>query len=323
MSEDYGWEIYERKWYDWPLKKMGEFLIKELKLYGNPIAFAWFPTSGSMPPHLDEYIYKGNLHLTHCQFMQRARFRDEIYILDSEARAGMPGTCAGDSYVGLMSREEYLDGRLMMGLSHTRTDPSLGVKARLGIFGSPVASRRAEYRDYHIVPPPVRYLAIAPLNNCPFDPDVITMVGNPRQLTMAARALMYFTGKSIHGNCGPATCSESWAAAYITGEPHFIIGSHGAFGSVGLDPCEFTLSVPSEQGRTLCEVLELWHERGKLMFQESPPNEEREFIKAPHDGEYSSGDYRKPDYKPWNKRLTTPYKNWMERRREKGLYVPE
>ena len=320
---DYNWAIYERKWYDWPPEKMSEFLIKELQLYGNPIAFAWFPTADSMPPKLNEYIYDGGLKLTHCKFMQRARFRDEVYILDSEKRRGMSGACAGDSYIGLISREEFIDGRLMMGLSHTRTDPSTGEEARIGIFGSPAASKRTELRDYHIVPPPVRYFAIAPLNNCPFDPDVVTIIGDARKLTMTARALMYFTGKAIHGNVGPATCSESWAAAYITGEPHFIIGSHGAFGMVGLDPSEFTLSIPIEQMRTLCEVLELWRERGKHMFQEDPPNEQREFIKAPYDAEFDQNDPSKPDYVPWDDRLEKPYETWAKRRKRKGLYVPE
>ena len=55
---NYDWSIYAREWYDWPPKKQGEFLIKELKLHGDPVALAWFPAT-SLPPKLEKYIYRG------------------------------------------------------------------------------------------------------------------------------------------------------------------------------------------------------------------------------------------------------------------------
>jgi len=281
MTKEYDWSIYERKWYNWAPKKQGEFVIRELKLRGDPIALAWFPPT-SLPPHLEKHIYKGKLKLVHCQFMQRARWRKEIYILDGIKSSPDPPVCNGDGYMGLTPVED----RLMMGLTHSRTDPSLGVEARLGIFGSVVASRRSLRTDYYMIPPNIKYLAIAPLSNCPFDPDVVTIIGTPRQTTMACRALMYFTGKGIMGVTGPGTCSSSWAAAYLTGEAHYTLGCHGAFEIMGVDPTEICLSIPSEQMPTLCQVLELWRERGKLLFQEMPPNEERKYIKAPYEGPY-------------------------------------
>lgn len=130
----YNWNIYKRNWYDWPLKRQGEFLIEELKLYGDPITLAWFP-EGSMPPYLEKHIYKGDLKLVHCQFMQRARFRREIFILEGIYSRPGPPVCNGDAYVGLTEVED----RLIAGLTHSRTDPSSGLEARLGIFGSPIA----------------------------------------------------------------------------------------------------------------------------------------------------------------------------------------
>lgn len=95
-----------------------------------------------------------------------------------------------------------MDERLEPGLTHSRTDPASGQSARLGIFGSPIASRRSLIHNYHIVPNDVRYFAIAPLNDCPFDPDVVTITCTPRQATMASRALQYYTGKAAIGETG-------------------------------------------------------------------------------------------------------------------------
>ncbi|MBS7619338.1 DUF169 domain-containing protein [Candidatus Bathyarchaeota archaeon] len=286
-------------------------MIEELKLYGDPIALSWFP-EGSMPSYLEKYIYKGDLKLVHCQFMQRARFRKEVYILDGIYSRPDPPVCNGDAYIGLTDVED----RLIAGLTHSRTDPSSGSEARLGIFGSPTASIRSLNQSYWIVPPIIKYFGIAPLSECPFDPDVVTIIGNPRQLTMACRALMYFTGKGVEGETGPGTCSSSWVAAYLSGEPHYTLGCHGVFGTMGVDPTEICLSIPSEQVPTLCQVLELWKERGKKMFTEAPPNELREYIKAPYEGPFKKDDDLKPGYIPWEKRLETPYKSWKDRQKE-------
>jgi len=309
-NDTYNWAIYERKWYDWPTEKQGEFLIDELKLQGDPVALAWFPEN-SMPPELEKYIYKGNLKLVHCQFMQRSRWKGEVYILDGIKSRPDPPVCNGDAYMGLTE----VNNRLLPGLGHSRIDPSSGVEARLGIFGSPASSRRNLRNYYWIIPPDIQYLAMAPLSNCPFDPDVVTIFGTPRQTTMACRALMYFNGKAVIGETGPGTCSSSWAAAFLSGDAHYTLGCHGVFGTMGIHPTEICLSIPSEQIPTLCQVLELWKERGKKMFQEAPPNEEREFIKAPYEGPYTKGDYQSPDYIPWDRKSKVSYERWAERRR--------
>lgn len=314
---DYDWSIYDREWYDWPPKKQGKFLIEELELHGDAVALAWFPPN-SLPPKLEKYIYKGQLKLVHCQFMQRARFRGETYILQGIKNRPEPPVCDGDAYAGLSTLD---DARLMMGLKQSRTSQSSGQPAKLGIFGSPAASIKSVKHHYWVIPPTMEYLAIAPLSDCPFDPDVVTIIGNPRQNTMASRALQYYTGKATTGETGPGTCSSSWVAAYMSGEARYTLGCHGVFGITGLDPSEICLSIPGEQMPTLCQVLKLWHERGKLIFQEAPPNEQREFIRAPYEGPYmentSVKEYQQPGYIPWDERLETPYISWAERRMRK------
>jgi hypothetical protein len=206
---------------------------------------------------------------------------------------------------------------LMSGVGHTRAEPEKG-KARLGIYGTPAASRRNLIHDYSIIPPDIQYMGIASLSNCSFDPDVIVIIGNPRQTTMACRALEYYSGLTPKSETGPGTCSSSWAAAFLKGEARYTLGCHGVFGTMGINPNEICLSIPSEQVPALCETLELWREKGKLMYTEAPPNEEREYIKVPDESRYVKGDYQKPDYKP-----TDFYEGWVERRRKEGKWVPE
>ena len=255
--------------------------------------------------------------MVHCQFMQRARFRGETYILDGIKSRPGPPVCNGDAYAGLTEVQE----RLMIGLTHTRTDPESREPPRLGIFGSPAASRRSLRNDYWIVPPQIEYLAIAPLSNCSFDPDVVTIIGNPRQTTMACRALQYFTGEATIGETGPGTCSSSWVAAYLSGKAHYTLGCHGVFGTMGIDPNEICLSIPGEQMPTVCEVLKLWRDRGKKMFTEAPPNEERLFVQVPYDASYGALariDHEKGVKPSEPQDLETTYIPWSQRRKRKA-----
>ena len=309
---DYDWTVYDRKWLGYPPKKQGETLIQELELYGDPIALAWWPHK-TMPTRLEEHIYRGPVKLMHCQFMQRARFRGETYILDGIKSRPDPPVCNGDAYMGLCE----VFPNLLSGAGHTRPDPKK-YEASLGIYGTPAASRRNLIHDYSIIPPDIQYMGIAPLSDCPFDPDVVVIIGNPRQTTMACRALEYYSGLTPKSETGPGTCSSSWAAAFLKGEARYTLGCHGVFGTMGVDPNEICLSIPSEQMPQLCETLELWRERGKLMYNEAPPNEEREFVKASQDQPYIKGDYLKPGYKP-----VKDYVGWVDRRKKQGKWVPD
>jgi uncharacterized protein (DUF169 family) len=315
---DYDWNIYARDWLGYPPDKQGEILIKELHLYGDPVALAWWPEK-TMPNRFVKYIYTGPLKLVHCQFMMRARFRLETYILDGVTSRPPPPVCNGDEYVGLAPLS--LSGE--HGAFNAITDPNSDAPAALRIYGSPTAARRSLTHDYTIVPPNIRYLGMAPLTDCPFDPDVVVLFGSPRQMLYASRALQWWSGITPKSLTGPGTCSSSWAAAYIHGEPRYTLGCFGVFSIMGMNPNHISLSIPSEMMPTLCNVLELWREKGRPLFYETPPDEAREHVRAPYDGVFTKGDEAKPCYIEWDIRLREPYENWADRRRKKGLYVPE
>jgi len=91
---EYDWSVYDRDWLGYPPKKQGEILIRELRLQGDPVALAWWPDK-LMPPRLEEHVYRGPLKLVHCQFMMRARWRGETYVLDGISSRPTPLSATG------------------------------------------------------------------------------------------------------------------------------------------------------------------------------------------------------------------------------------
>jgi len=314
---EYDHSIYDRDWMGYPPERQAEILIRELELYGDPVALAWFP-DGTLPPNLEEHIYTGPLRLVHCQFMFRARFRRETYVLDGTGARPDPPVCNGDGYVGLTSIIEGTES----GAWNARTNPASGAAAEPRIYGTMAASMRNLANDYTIIPNVYKYLAIAPLGDCPFDPDIVVLFGNPKQMVYASRALQWYSGVTPKSLTGPGTCSSSWAAAYMTGEPRYTLGCFGVFSIMAMNPNHLALSIPSEMMPQTVNTLENWAQRGRSLFHEEPHDEEREYILAPTDSGYTKGDHLKDGYVSYRERLQVPYKTWAQRRKEKGLFVP-
>ena len=318
---NFDWHVYDRDWMGYPPSRQAELLINTLELYGDPVAMAWYP-DGTLPPNLTKDIYDGSLRLMHCQYMMRSRFRLETYVLDStRARPELDKApvCNGDGYVGLTSIIEGTEH----GAWNSMTKPKSGQLATPRIYGTKVASIRNLSNDYTIIPNVYRYLGISPLSDCPFDPDIVVLFGNPKQMLYASRALQWYSGITPKSRTGPGTCSSSWAEAYMTGEPRYTIGCFGVFSVMALNPNHIALSIPSEMIPQMVNVLEQWVKRGRPLFNEQPPDENREYILAPKDAEYIKADLYKSNYVSWKERLPEPYKSWTERRKEKGLPVPE
>jgi hypothetical protein len=68
----------------------------------------------------------------------------------------------------------------------------------------------------------------------------------------------------------------------------------------------------------MCSVLETWREKGKPMFTEQPPNEERDFIHAPYQGPYRAHariQHERGEVKPDPN--AESYVPWADRRKKK------
>lgn len=259
---------HKPRYRDWPPDRMAKMLKEILKLKGDPIAITW-----SMEPPYGTNPYTGSLRLAHCQFMQRSRFLGETFALSIE---NLYQECSGYFYIGLGNPPP----NLKTGYLHYRSE------GKPNIFGSPGISRRSLLKYYVVETNTVKYFSCAPLSKCTFDPDVVTIVAEPRTCTYAVRAAIYYRGGNVSGGTGPATCSSSWVAAYLTGEIKYTLGCFGLFGKAGIGPSEICLSFPYEWLHETCMNLEKWKEIGIPMFYELPPNEERPWMKVPYEGPY-------------------------------------
>ena len=104
----------------------------------------------------------------------------------------------------------------------------------------------------------------------------------------AIRAGLHYRGGWVKGETGPGSCSTSWIAAYLTGEIKYTLGCRGVFGLMGIDPKEVCVSFPIEWLPEVCANLEEWKENNYLIFNESPPNREKPWMKVPYDGAYEN-----------------------------------
>ncbi len=264
---------YKRKYYDWPLERMAKTLKENLRFKGDPIALAW-----TMEPPHDTEPYAGDLKLVHCQFMQRSRLHGETFILDVDH---IDDICAGYSYIGLGEPPP----NLASGYSWSRRKDG-----KPSIYGSPTAARRVKEKYRNIEPGTVKYFCCAPLLKSPFDPDVVTIIADPKTCTYVVRAAIHYRGGIVEGITGPGTCSASWIHAYLSRKIRFTLGCRGVFALMAVSPTEICLSIPTELLPEICRNLEEWAEYDFStlypLYGEEASNEERDWMKVPYEGPY-------------------------------------
>ena len=100
--------------------------------------------------------------------------------------------------------------------------------AGLKIFEDP----RSAGRLYHYIPKiekgVVSYVAFAPLDKLPFDPDVLIILAETNQTEILLRALSYRTGQMWMSKSSPAIgCAWIVTYPYLTGELNFTITGLG------------------------------------------------------------------------------------------------
>ena len=157
-------------------------------------------------PDLVERL-NGNIAL--CEMLKRAQKGDAFYA-DAEKH-----TCEAGLYVlgQVDAPEPYVSGEF---------------GARLKIFEEP----RSASRLYQYVPRigkgVVNYVAFSPLNDLPYDPDVLIILAKTSQTEILLRAMSYRTGKMWLSKYSPAMgCAWIFVYPYVTGELNYTITGLG------------------------------------------------------------------------------------------------
>jgi uncharacterized protein (DUF169 family) len=153
-------------------------------------------------------IEKLNKRLTFCEMFREAQNRSPFYAEKEDF------TCGGPLMLGMEKPNP-------VGLSGQ-------IGANDGIYKEPRANRRIYQEIPRLERNTVRYAAFSPVDQLPFDPDVLIFTANTSQAEILIRALSYSTGKVLTTKSTPALmCSWLFVYPYVSGEPNYSITGLG------------------------------------------------------------------------------------------------
>ena len=100
--------------------------------------------------------------------------------------------------------------------------------AGLRIFEEPRTASRLYLYTPKIGRGVVNYVAFSPLDNLPFEPDLLILVANSNQTEILLRAMSYKTGKLWESKFAPAMgCAWTYIYPYLTGELNYFMTGLG------------------------------------------------------------------------------------------------
>ncbi len=205
-------------------REKSEALKRKLALRTDPVAFKRLEKASE----LDQIPGLKRIDKTHvfCQLPFMAR--------------------VGKMIVGATSDSKLLDRCKRLHALLPTTEESMKAESEMFSktwFASPEEAMRQQ-GDY-VRMPPGEAIVLAPLGKASFDPDVISVFGNPAQIMMILCGLQKLKYEQFHFTfIGEGACSEQIAKCYVTGKPSLAIPCFGerAMGQVADD--EIVLALP-------------------------------------------------------------------------------
>ncbi len=207
---------------DW--KEKSEALKRKLALRTDPVAFKKLEHAAD----LDGIKGLKRIDKTHvfCQLPFMARVGKLIVGATSDSK--------------LLDRCKRLHGLLPTTEESMRTESKMFSKTW---FASPEEGMKQQ-KDY-LRMPPGEAIVVAPLSKVSFDPDVISIFGNPAQIMMMLCGLQKLKYEQFHFSfIGEGACAEQIAKCYVTGKLSVAIPCFGerSMGQVADD--EMVLALP-------------------------------------------------------------------------------
>lgn len=193
-------------------KDLCERLMRALRLNTVPVAVQM----STNPP---EGVARLNGDSKACSMIDIARLEGKVFYTTHENH-----NCKnGSHYLGVTRPFKGLE----TGDWYAGKYPDKG----RSMYPSPVVARRSNEHYTTIPEGTVKVISYAPLNKCPFDPQlggiVVALMCTPKQALYLTRAAKYHAGGAVYGVTGPTTCSTILAAPFQKGE---MFTTHGCFG---------------------------------------------------------------------------------------------
>jgi uncharacterized protein (DUF169 family) len=223
-----------------PYQQAAEFISNDLRLRSLPLA-AKFLEEASFPEKTKRPKETLGKRITICQAVTMAR----VY-----------GWTMG------LAKEDLICVPAMITFGFTRSSEQ---KATIGKLFCDVSlskdneSGRNEADSMSVIPSgEYKAILFAPLAKAPFDPDTITIYGNPAQIMRLIQAWSFISGKRIAGNFGgKVECTEYLIAPFQSGSPRVAIPGNGDRIFSMTQDDEMVFSLPGSGLSALCEGLKL------------------------------------------------------------------
>lgn len=200
-----------------------------LRLESHPVAVKFqedaTPPEGFRPAEKSRY----------CQALMRARRGESVYLTPDEI------TCpASARALGFKPPPEKLISGEM--------------PAAYGLFGSPGAASRTIADMPTLEMGKYKAVALAPLAEAPFEPDVVVVEAKAEQVMWLALASMFAKGGRRTFNTGvlQATCVDATIVPFLSGEVNMSMGCYGCREATDMADDEAIIGIP---GSKLPEVV--------------------------------------------------------------------
>lgn len=205
-----------------------------LGLKGSPVAVKLAAAQGEIPAGMPELKEK----VRHCEMVQKAR--------------------AGDVFYATRERHACAGGAGALGIAETPEKITTGeFYFGLGRFKTPGSAKRT----MDAVPRTGKHFVAsmyAPLEKANFKPDVVVIIGNPKQLLKIAQSNIYEKGgRNIVGFSGiQSLCADAVAQPYNTGEMNATFGCDGSRKFAKIADDELIVGMPVAKLEGVVEALE-------------------------------------------------------------------
>lgn len=203
----------------------GQVIVKRLKIKTSPVAVKLIPKKEEIP----ERVKKAEEIMTHCQFVDKARRTgEEFYTLDENQICKF--------------------GAGAMGLGAIPEDAVQIYYKEFEQFSTLSATRRAVEKIPTLPPNSTEAVLYSSLEKTSFIPDVIMVIGNPKQIMLLTQAIMYRMGGRLETSFlgAQSVCSDGVVQVYNEGKIGVTIGCSGCRGYETLTDEEMIMGIPIE-----------------------------------------------------------------------------
>lgn len=209
------------------INRHGQELIKHLKIRTSPVAVKLIPKGAEIP----EGIKKAKENMTHCQFVDKVRrTREEFYTLNKNqmCKIGAGAMGLGSIPNDLVSGELYYK--------------------EFELFSTLSASRRTVEMIPILPPNSTEAVLYSTLEKTSFIPNVVMVIGNPKQMMLLTQAVMYGIGGRLETSFAGAqsVCSDGVVQVYKEGKVGVTIGCTGSRAYATLTDEEMIMGIPIE-----------------------------------------------------------------------------